>query len=174
MEKVISDDKIGELYEEYVFLSDIMDDITFSLNGTVTCVLGDTTLSTNTVEITDTEYRKFLGDCIALYCGYESPEDDLWLLSVVEAILVTYSLGLSIERIDEDGQHTAYLYDETADKSTYPSMTIIDQTGNKDSKVIITSDEGTFEVRTLDEAKVAIKTIKYTVDNFTQIYTYTS
>ena len=174
MKKVISDNKLCSLYEEYVFLSELMDDVTISLNGTVTCVLGDTTLSTNTVEITYTEYRKFLGDCIALYCGYERLEEDLWLLIVIEAILVTYPLGLSIERIDEDGQHTAYLYDETADKSTYPSMTIIDQTGNKDSKVIITSDEGTYDVRTLDQARDVIKSIKYIVDNFTQIYTYTS
>ena len=174
MKKVISDDKLCGLYEEYVFLSELMDDITFNLNGTVTCVLGDTTLSTNTVEITDTEYRKFLGDCIALYCGYESTEEDLWLLSVVEAILVTYPLGLSIERIDEYGQHTACLYDETADKSTRPSMAIIDQTGNKDSKVIITSDEGTYDVRTLDQARDVIKSIKYIVDNFTQIYKYNS
>lgn len=174
MKKVISDDKLSELYEEYVFLSELMDDITISLNGTVTCVLGDTVLSADTREITEEEYRTFIGDCIALYCGYERLEEDLWLLSVVEAILVTYSLGLSIERIDEDGQHTAYLYDETADKSTYPSMTIIDQTGNKDSKVIITSDEGTYDVRTLNQARDVIKSIKYIVDNFTQIYTYTS
>lgn len=174
MESIISDNKLSGLYEDYVFLSELMDDITISLNGTVTCVLGDTALSADTTEITEEEYRTFIGDCIAIYCGYERLEEDLWLLSVVEAILVTYPLGLSIEKTKGGGQHTAYLYDETADKSTYPSMTIIDQTGNKDSKVIITSDEGTFEVRTLDEAKVAIKTIKYTVDNFTQIYMYTS
>lgn len=174
MEKVISDYKLSELYEDYVFLSELMDDITFSLDGTVTCVLGDTALSADTTEITEEEYRTFIGDCIALYCGYENPENNLWILCIVEAILVTYPLGLSIEKTKGGGQLTAYLYEETVYETILPSMSIIDQTDDKDSKVIITSDEGTYDVRTLDQARDVIKSIKYIVDNFTQIYKYNS
>lgn len=154
MEKVISDDKLCSLYEDYVILAGLTDNINFGLDGTVTCVLGNTTRTIDGLEISQEGYHTFIGDWVALYYGYEDlesvPEDNLWLLSVAKSLCMTAPSGPTVELVNDDRKSIARLFGSRIWLSVDDDLTIGTHP-DTNSSVYITFDDTTYEARSLEE-----------------------
>ena len=154
MEKVINVDKLCSLYEDYVILAGLTDNINFGLDGTVTCVLGNTTRTIDGLEISQEGYHTFIGDWVALYCGYEDlesvPEDNLWLLSVADALCMSAPLGQIVDVVSEYEQRMAYLFDSPIGPAGDIDLTIVTHPDTNNS-VYITFEDTTYEARSLEE-----------------------